>query len=111
MKTFIEGILLAVFVALAGVTWAGAQPRPVQSLDDYPNRPIRLMAPFPPSGASDIFIRILAQKLGDALHQQIVIDNRPGAAGNIAAEIVMRASPDGYTLLLSTLGNAIYASL
>ena len=113
MKTFSRNVLQAALLILMLVCVAAthAQQRPVQRPGDFPNRPIRLMAPFPPSGASDIFVRILAQKLGAGLGQQIVIDNRPGAAGNIAAEIVARAAPDGYTLLLSTLGNALYASL
>jgi tripartite-type tricarboxylate transporter receptor subunit TctC len=68
---------------------------------DYPTRPLRLVVPFPAGGGSDILARIFAPKLGDALGQQIVVDNRGGAAGNIASEIVAKAVPDGYTLMLT----------
>ncbi len=70
----------------------------------YPDHPIRLMLPFPPSGPSDILARMFSQKLGEALGQQIVIDNRGGAAGAIACEIAKNAAPDGYTLLQATVG-------
>ncbi len=68
---------------------------------DYPHRPIRFLIPQSPGGASDTVGRIVAQKLGENLGQQLVVDNRPGATGNIGAEMVARAMPDGYTLLLT----------
>ncbi len=74
------------------------------SANTYPDHPIRLMLPFPPSGPSDILARMFGQKLGEALGQQIVIDNRGGAAGAIACEIAKNAAPDGYTLLQGTVG-------
>jgi len=77
---------------------------PAMSTAAYPERPIRLMLPFPPGGPSDIVGRLFAQKLGDALGQQVVIDNRGGAAGNIACEITKNAVPDGYTLMQATVG-------
>jgi tripartite-type tricarboxylate transporter receptor subunit TctC len=67
----------------------------------YPDRPIRLIIPQSPGGASDTVGRIVAQRLGERLGQQIVADNRPGATGNIGAEMVARATPDGYTMLLT----------
>ena len=71
---------------------------------DYPDRPLRLIVPFPPGGPSDLVARLFSQKLGEALGQQIVVDNRGGAAGAIACEITKRATPDGYTLLQATVG-------
>ena len=71
---------------------------------DYPSRPVRMIIPFGPGGASDFVARIIAPKMGDALGQQIVIDNRSGAAGNIGVEVAGRASADGHTILLGNVG-------
>ncbi|HEY4373394.1 MAG TPA: tripartite tricarboxylate transporter substrate binding protein [Burkholderiales bacterium] len=67
----------------------------------YPSRPIRLIAPFPPGGSSDVLGRILAQRLTETMGQSIVVENHPGAAANIGHEIAAKSTPDGYTLLLS----------
>ena len=71
---------------------------------DYPSRPIRMVVPFGPGGASDFVARIISPKFSDLLGQQIVIDNRSGAAGNIGVEMAARSSPDGYTVLLGNVG-------
>ncbi len=79
---------------------------------DYPAKPIRLIVPYSPGGPVDIVGRIVAQKLTDALAQQVIVDNRAGGGGNIAVEIVAKSAPDGYTLLMGANGtNAINPSL
>jgi tripartite-type tricarboxylate transporter receptor subunit TctC len=70
----------------------------------YPDRPIRMIVPFAPGGASDFVARIAAPKLGDVLGQQIVVDNRGGASGNIGLDVAGRAAPDGYTIFLGNIG-------
>ena len=81
----------------------------------YPNRTIRLIAPFPAGGGTDSAARIIAARLSELLGQQIVVDNRPGAGSNIGAEAVARSAPDGYTLLLAApplaINRFLYASL
>jgi tripartite-type tricarboxylate transporter receptor subunit TctC len=77
----------------------------------YPSRPVRLIVPFAPAGASDVLARLMGQWLSERLGQQFVIDNRPGAGANIGTEAVVRAPADGYTLLIVGAWNAINASL
>jgi tripartite-type tricarboxylate transporter receptor subunit TctC len=77
----------------------------------YPERPLRFIVPFPPGGGADSLARIVGAVAGESLGQQIVIDNRTGAGGNIAADAAAKAAPDGYTLLQSNIAHAISASL
>jgi len=77
----------------------------------YPGRPLRLVAPFPPGGSSDLIARVLAQKMGDGLSQAVIVDNRPGAGSNLGTQLAARAAPDGYTLLITSVTNAINATL
>jgi tripartite-type tricarboxylate transporter receptor subunit TctC len=68
----------------------------------YPVKPLRFIAPFPPGGSTDVLSRILAQKLSDALGRQVVVENRPGAGGNLGHEVAAKTAPDGYTLVMSS---------
>jgi tripartite-type tricarboxylate transporter receptor subunit TctC len=78
----------------------------------YPNKPVRIVVPFPAGGTTDLLARSAAQKLSEAWSQQVIVDNRPGAAGNIGSELVAKSPGDGYTLLMGTVGtHAINASL
>ncbi|PUE53239.1 Bug family tripartite tricarboxylate transporter substrate binding protein [Limnohabitans parvus] len=86
--------LLAAFVGLVCATSVQAQ--------SYPTKPIRLIVPFPAGGATDLFARTLSQKLGEKMGTTLVVENRPGAGGTLGSDLAAKASPDGYTLLLST---------
>ena len=91
------GLLLLSCLSLVGPTPAQAQA--------YPIKPIRLIVPFPPSGSTDIVARTVAERLGVALGQNVIIDNKPGATGAIGLEALARAEPDGYTIGLGTIGS------
>src|SRR5690349_15947206 len=77
--------------------------------ETYPTRPVRIVVGFPPGGTQDIVARLMGQFLSDRLGQPFVIDNRPGAASNIAVDTVVHAPADGYTLLIVGLANAVNA--
>ena len=94
---------LSALFASALVTLAPAGRAAENDTQDYPRRPIRFIVPFPPGGANDIAARLVGPKLSERLGQQIVVDNRAGASGNIAVELAVNAPPDGYTFLV---GNA-----
>ena len=81
------------------------------SAQNYPTLPVRIVVGFPPGGATDIATRAIAQKLNESLGQQVIVDNRPGAASNIGAELVSRAAPDGYTLFMGSVSLSINPSL
>ena len=93
---------VAVLAVLLQCAAAGAQA--------YPTKPVRLIVAFPPGGSTDIIARIVGQKLGERLGQQVVIDNRGGAGGTIGTEIAARGSPDGYTLTMGTTSTHVIAA-
>ncbi|CAG9164474.1 Bug family tripartite tricarboxylate transporter substrate binding protein [Cupriavidus pampae] len=95
----------AIRACLAAAACAAAMLLPQQAAaqpGDYPNKPIRMIVGFPPGGPTDIVARVIGQALGEKLGQSIVVENRPGAGGNIASEAVAKAPADGYTLLYNT---------
>jgi len=98
-KGLAAGFAAAIVAAIAAASSAFAQP--------YPSKPIRLVVPYSPGAGTDTIARILAQKTGEALGQQVVIDNRPGAGGTIGTEVVAKSPPDGYTLLFAPTSHAI----
>jgi tripartite-type tricarboxylate transporter receptor subunit TctC len=99
------------FLHLAASAAAVAAVSRIAWAQTYPNRFVRLVVPFPPGGQMDIVGRIISQWLSERLGQQFIVDNRPGAGGNIATEAVVGAPIDGYTLLLASATNAINATL
>jgi tripartite-type tricarboxylate transporter receptor subunit TctC len=106
MQRWSSAILIVVVAALAGVV--GAQP--------YPAKSIRLVAPSTPGDAPDVIARLVAERLSVALGQQVVVENRPGAGGVVGSEIVAKAAPDGYTLIMGNAGShginaAVYSKL
>jgi tripartite-type tricarboxylate transporter receptor subunit TctC len=106
MKLFPPCVLLAFVLTLPA-------PAPAQN---YPVKPVRMIVPFPACGATDIVARLVAQKLGDAVGQQVIVDNRGGAAGTIGSDLAAKAPPDGYTILIGTssthaIAQSLYAKL
>ena len=100
-------ILVGLIIALAALAAPGASAWS----QSYPSRPVRFIIPFPPGGPADIFGRLVAIKLGQALGEQFVVDNRGGGNGNVGAELAARAAADGYTLMLLPSALAANASL
>ena len=98
-----QKLVLGVFAFLTAFSSAWAQ--------QYPDRPIKWIVPYPPAGTTDVLARIVAQPLSEILGQQVIVENRPGAGNNIGTEAVIKAAPDGYTMLLVNPANGINATL
>jgi len=90
-------------------SWAA--PAGAQSAGAYPNRPVKIVVPFPPGGATDIIARVIGQKISEQMGQAVIIENKAGANGNIASEFVAKAPPDGYTLIYNTSSVALSPAL
>jgi tripartite-type tricarboxylate transporter receptor subunit TctC len=108
MKSKVRSFGVAVLCGLAWLTQASVIAR----ADDYPSRPITLIVPFAPGGSSDVVMRLVSKRVSESLKQTIVIENRPGGSGNVAALAVKNAPKDGYTLMMGHTGShAINATL
>ncbi|MBD9394130.1 MULTISPECIES: tripartite tricarboxylate transporter substrate binding protein [unclassified Acidovorax] len=105
MKTYIRNLTLGVVTAMALISAAA------QTVDPYPTKPLRIVVPFPPGGSIDMVARIIGQKLSDELKQAVIVDNRPGASGNIGMDHVAKSAPDGYTLVMAPFSIATNAHL
>ena len=104
VKIFLTGVCLAILSAASAASAADAQA--------YPNKTIRFIVPFPPGGIADVMARVFGQKFTDAWNQPVVIENRTGAGGNIGADVVAKSPPDGYTLVMGSIGtHAVNVSL
>src|SRR5688500_1473497 len=105
----------AVWAALIGASALAPCGASAGTAGDYPNHPIRYLVAFAPGGINDIMARIVAEKLTEAWGQPVIVDNRPGAGGNLAAGIVARTNPDGYTFMnistAHTISQTLYTKL
>src|ERR1700754_365438 len=98
-----RGAAFALMIGITAVSTAGAA--------EYPTHPIRYIVGFAPGGINDIMARIVGQKLHEAWGQQVIVDNRPGAGGNLAAEVLAKSNPDGYTFMNISTAHAISQTL
>jgi len=103
--------MIAKFLRIAAVAVAATLTLATAQAQNYPNKPVKLVVPFGPGGVADITCRLIAQKLSASMGQQVIVDNKPGAGGIIAGQLVLAAEPDGYTTMLMSNGTAISASL
>jgi tripartite-type tricarboxylate transporter receptor subunit TctC len=94
-------------LAALAIAMIASVPVAALAADVFPNRPVRLMVPYPAGGPNDVLARMVGIKLGEAWGQQVVVENRPGAGGNLALEIAARAAPDAYTMVLPAMAYAV----
>src|SRR5436190_1075347 len=99
-------LLVAAFAAASAFAFSSTA-----SAQNYPTKPVRIIAPFAPGGGTDFIARVAAQKLTEAMGQQFIVDNRPGAGGSLGAEIGAKSPPDGYTLTLIAGSYSVNPSL
>ncbi|QDL91183.1 tripartite tricarboxylate transporter substrate binding protein [Paroceanicella profunda] len=103
-----RGVLLGLALAVAAALLPGAGPAAAQ---DYPDRPVTIVVPFPPGGSTDLLARKIAEKISGPLGQPVVVENRAGAGGAVGASYVARSDPDGYTLLMGVTGSNAISSV
>jgi tripartite-type tricarboxylate transporter receptor subunit TctC len=113
MNTTINKIsgLFALAALAFSVSTASANTAAKSTADTYPNKPVTIIVGYPPGGATDVIARVVADHLGKSLGQPFIVKNEPGAGSNIATDAVVRAAPDGYTLLVETIANATNMSV
>ena len=99
------------FLYLAALVTAVSGLLPLAQAQNYPTRPVRLIVGFAPGGPTDVLARAIAPQLGETLGQSVIVDNKPGASGNIGAEFVARSTPDGHTLLFGDVTFIVNPSL
>ena len=104
----LHGVPAALLAALLGCCGAAAHAQPGPA---WPVKPVRMIAPFPPGGSSDLIARVVAQKMSEALAGGVIVDNRPGAGSNLGTAMAARAAPDGYTVLVSSVTAAVNMTL
>ena len=104
MKIPIPSVRRCTFAAMAAAYIAIAGAPALAQTSDYPNRPVRVLVAFTAGGTTDILTRAVSQKLSERLKQQFIVDNKPGGGGNIGTELAARATPDGYTLIVNSVG-------
>jgi len=102
----LKSVVVALTLCVSCISDAGAQ-----SAANYPSRPIRYLVGYTPAGTADLLARAVGQKLTEAWGQQVIVENRPGGGTNIATELAAKSAPDGYTLFMPTVANAIKATL
>src|SRR2546423_10950901 len=111
-----DGLMRVILMAFAAAVIASLSSINTQAQDAWPSKPVRFIVPSSPGGGTDLYARILAQALGDSLKQQFIVDNRPGASGNVGAAVAAKSAPDGYTFLISanpalTVNPSLYRNL
>ena len=105
MKSALSIITIGIMSAGLGIPAASAQSPAAKPATGYPTKPVRIVIPYPPGGTSDILARLLGTKLHEIWGHPVVVENRSGASGNLGVEVTVRAAPDGYTFVLTDIGN------